>query len=275
MKEYYTIGEISRLFGVTSDTLRFYDRIDLLKPWKTGDNGYRYYSKAQFELISSILLLRNIGTPIKRLQEALRHEDSTLVSKELSSYSADIDKRIAELTLQKKQLSFLEDNIEKTCSPENLDTVELLDLKPMYALIKKYDSRTDELDIGDIESINKGSESDWIAYANLVSTISAEDLQKGDFHTYKTYGYISDSPCLRAPKRLYTVFEGGKYVCANVKVESVEHFEVDRVYGKMLEFIRANDLKISGDAIERSILNLYRNNPDEVTIYFRLYIPVM
>ena len=49
MKEFYTIGEISKIFNIPSATLRYYDSIGLLCPWEIGENNYRYYSKAQFE----------------------------------------------------------------------------------------------------------------------------------------------------------------------------------------------------------------------------------
>ncbi|WP_343337659.1 hypothetical protein TPELB_26550 [Terrisporobacter petrolearius] len=39
-----TVGQVSRLFNTTAETLGHYDRIGLLKPIINEDNGYRYYS---------------------------------------------------------------------------------------------------------------------------------------------------------------------------------------------------------------------------------------
>ena len=45
MKEFFTIGEISKLFNINSKTLRYYDEIDLFKPSYVDEhNKYRYYS---------------------------------------------------------------------------------------------------------------------------------------------------------------------------------------------------------------------------------------
>ena len=38
-----TVKEVSRIAGVTPRTLRYYDKIGLLKPSRIADNGYRYY----------------------------------------------------------------------------------------------------------------------------------------------------------------------------------------------------------------------------------------
>ena len=42
----YSVCELARLSGVTARTLRWYDRIGLLKPSRVGGNGYRYYSES-------------------------------------------------------------------------------------------------------------------------------------------------------------------------------------------------------------------------------------
>ena len=41
----YTIGQFSKLTGVSTKTLIWYDNVGVLKPEKVDeDNGYRYYS---------------------------------------------------------------------------------------------------------------------------------------------------------------------------------------------------------------------------------------
>ena len=40
----YSIQALSRLSGVTTRTLRWYDEIGLLKPSRVAESGYRYYS---------------------------------------------------------------------------------------------------------------------------------------------------------------------------------------------------------------------------------------
>lgn len=45
MKKYFTIGETAALLGVSTQTLRFYDKKSILKPGYTdNENGYRYYT---------------------------------------------------------------------------------------------------------------------------------------------------------------------------------------------------------------------------------------
>ena len=47
MEKYYSIGETSKLIGVTIQTLRNWDKTGHLKPHHVADSGFRYYSQEQ------------------------------------------------------------------------------------------------------------------------------------------------------------------------------------------------------------------------------------
>lgn len=259
------------MFKVSADTLRYYDRIGLLKPWIMGENSYRYYSKAQFEMISSVLLLRNMGTPIAKLQKILRNHDATLIESELEAYHSEIDEKIKKLYYMKEQVSLLSKNIKDTCYNE---TVTLEKTPKMYALLKEYDSNYDELDLDVIWRVNHSDASDWISFANLISTLEPEDLKRGEYHTFKTYGYLSEIPCETASNELLKIFESRWCVCCNARVERVDHLDIDPVYRKMMDYIEEHHYSICDDPIERSVLNLYGEKENDLTIFFRIYIPV-
>lgn len=43
MKKYYTIGEVSKIYDIATDSLRYYEKKGLVIPQRR-DNGYRIYS---------------------------------------------------------------------------------------------------------------------------------------------------------------------------------------------------------------------------------------
>ena len=68
MKEYYSIGETAKLLGVSTQTLRYYDRENILKPVRTNDQtGYRYYSYTQFHVIDRIKYLQGFGLSLEEI----------------------------------------------------------------------------------------------------------------------------------------------------------------------------------------------------------------
>ena len=73
MKEFYTIGETASLLGVSTDTLRYYDKIGLLKPARVdGGNKYRYYSYTQFHYIDRIKYLQHLGLSLEEISQVIR-----------------------------------------------------------------------------------------------------------------------------------------------------------------------------------------------------------
>ena len=67
----YTVQALAELSGVTPRTLRWYDRIGLLKPGRVGENGYRYYGPAQVDRLQDILYYRALGVPLEQIKASL------------------------------------------------------------------------------------------------------------------------------------------------------------------------------------------------------------
>lgn len=66
-----TVNEVSQLTGVSIRTLHYYDSIDLLKPTKTTESGYRLYDDTALERLQHILLFRELQFPLKDIREIL------------------------------------------------------------------------------------------------------------------------------------------------------------------------------------------------------------
>lgn len=70
-----TVKEISRLTGISVRTLHYYDEINLLKPTRTTDAGYRLYDDTAIERLHSILLFRELQFPLKEIKAILDSPD--------------------------------------------------------------------------------------------------------------------------------------------------------------------------------------------------------
>lgn len=67
----YSIQELSKLSGVTTRTLRWYDQIGLLKPSRVAESGYRYYGSREVDRLQDILYYRALGVELARIRECL------------------------------------------------------------------------------------------------------------------------------------------------------------------------------------------------------------
>lgn len=62
-----TIAEVSEKYNITTDTLRYYERIGLLPPVNRTSGGIRNYSENDCNWVSFIICMRHAGIPVEVL----------------------------------------------------------------------------------------------------------------------------------------------------------------------------------------------------------------
>lgn len=106
MGQLFSIGQFSKLTGLTPRALRFYDASGILCPRVTNpDTGYRYYTRDQAFLAERIRLLRSIDMPLEDIDLFIR-EDGCCAQDLLLSHKRRIEERI---TCYQGALAVLED----------------------------------------------------------------------------------------------------------------------------------------------------------------------
>ena len=63
----FTVGELSRLTGVTVRALHHYDEIGLVRPSQRSAAGYRIYRDADVLRLQQVLVLRELGVPLEEI----------------------------------------------------------------------------------------------------------------------------------------------------------------------------------------------------------------
>ena len=117
------IAEVSEQCGLSSDTLRYYERIGLLPPVNRSESGIRDYDEIDLKRVEFIKCMRSAGLPIEVLIEYVR-----LVQQ--GDQTSEARKEI--LVEQRAQLAARMEEMQKT--------LDLLDYKiEVYekALLKK------------------------------------------------------------------------------------------------------------------------------------------
>ena len=71
----YRIKELADMSGTSIRTLHYYDQINLLKPTRSEDNGYRLYDEAQVVRLQQILFLKELEFPLSEIKRILDDPD--------------------------------------------------------------------------------------------------------------------------------------------------------------------------------------------------------
>ena len=90
-------GEFARLCQTTKETLRHYDRIGLLKPVTTAQNGYNLYSPLQIADFFLIVALQNSGCSLHEIGEYLTDPQN-------ASLTSVMEERVAALKSERRRL---------------------------------------------------------------------------------------------------------------------------------------------------------------------------
>ncbi|MCG6346485.1 Zn(2+)-responsive transcriptional regulator [Vibrio fluvialis] len=111
----FQIGELAKRCGVSTDTLRFYEKNALISPAGRSDSGYRLYDEENQKQVGFILKAKELGLSLEEIKELLEirleaTEHSCAEVKSITSAKlALIDEKIAELTRIRSALKKIND----------------------------------------------------------------------------------------------------------------------------------------------------------------------
>lgn len=100
-----TIKEVSKKYGISQDTLRYYERVGMIPPVTRTSGGIRDYQEDDLKWLEMALCMRNAGLPVEAMIEYLslfQQGDET------------ISARLELLTSQRKILLDKREEIDKT-----------------------------------------------------------------------------------------------------------------------------------------------------------------
>ncbi len=97
----YTIGEISKRFGLSRSTLLYYDSIGLLSPSGRSGANYRLYSEQDVTRMEKICLYREAGLPLEKIGCLLDDQENS-TKRILESQLKAINRQIAALRNQQQ-----------------------------------------------------------------------------------------------------------------------------------------------------------------------------
>ena len=106
------IGDVSELINIGIETLRYYEKIDLLLPANRTTSGYRIYDHRTIERLNFIQSAKSLGFNLKEIKEFLilkmtDRDDCHDVRNQVVEKLRDVEEKIRKLQQIKKSLNHL------------------------------------------------------------------------------------------------------------------------------------------------------------------------
>ena len=114
MKKYFSIGEAAKAVHTTSETLRHYDRIGLVKPSKKDEwTNYRYYTKQDIVRLNTVRALQLMDLPLQEIKRVLEYDDLEKIIGFLVQAEKKADEKMAALQYSKAKIQLAKVDYER------------------------------------------------------------------------------------------------------------------------------------------------------------------
>lgn len=120
MQKYFSIGQAAKVVHTTSETLRHYDRIGLVKPTKKDSwTKYRYYTKQDIVRLNTIRALQQMDLSLQEIKTVLAYDDLQKIVDFLAIAEKKADEKIASLQYSKSKIQLARENYERKLRMHN------------------------------------------------------------------------------------------------------------------------------------------------------------
>lgn len=114
MKKYFSIGEAAKAAHTTSETLRHYDRIGLVKPSKKDEwTNYRYYTEQDIVRLNTVRALQLMDLPLQEIKKVLGYDDLEKIVDFLEQAEKKADEKIAALQYSRSKIQLAKADYER------------------------------------------------------------------------------------------------------------------------------------------------------------------
>ena len=244
MKDYYKIGEISKIYGIGRDSLMYYEDIGILKPFRY-KNGYRMYKLSDIWRLNLIKELRSLNFPMKKIKEYLDDRNIESTKEILNKEIILIDEKIEELLSYKQNIMKRLDTINYELRNLKLYEIDLVYINKRKALELNANITKDEEFDFLIQKLQKDYENRFtiLGNNNIGSSFCLDKIKQGIYNEFKSvFCFLEDE------EEIYNIiFNEGYYLTLTYKGE----YKNNKHYiNKMFKYIEEKGYKIISDPIE-------------------------
>lgn len=268
---YLSITQLAKLRKLTSETLRYYDRIGLIKPiYVDPKTNYRYYSIRQYEKLGTIKELRQLGMSIEDILDYFsgRNLKKSIETfhKHQVSLKTEIEEKMRLEKILNKKIDFL----------KQLDTLPPTNVITQHNFPDRYMITFNKAAGGLNEHAFAIAQLEW--HLNEIAPIVASDrigvyaneliLEKNENYT-PSYPFIFIEDEVESP--LKKVIPGGMYLCMYYQDGELEKYH--QSFELIKDYMNSHNLCLNGNIYQICKIDVtLTSNPKETLM--EIQVPV-
>lgn len=267
MGDLYSIGEVSKITGISRDRLRYYEENAILVPVKKEANNYRIYQKKDIDMILAVEFFRSMDLTMQQIRSIWEDCNYRNIEKILEEKEKEVREKIKKQEAYLKRLQQGKESCQKI--RKHLNRFSIRPMPPFHILgelkefraFKEYEKihRVKGQDDAIVRMLKREIFFDGTgltATRMLITNEIEQNREKEDIGLDIIQDIIIYDTCI------YTVIEDNN---SGVDI-------IDEVYEKSVKYINENQRNVMGKAYVNMLLIMA---DDTVTkTYLEIYIPI-
>ena len=268
MPKLHRISEVAKMLGISTETIRYYESVGVIKPSRDEKNGYRYYGGWDIHMLARARLYRLYGFSLEDTAKMLGSPDIASVEDGLKKQEEILEQ---ELIWKMNQLQRIRQERSNMAEIQNGMGKFRMEKNPAFYRLHMQEEYT-----ANAENEIRDLVTQWTSHASfLFSTalLQLEEVRQGK----KTFSFgfgvdeeyasllnIEDSPFIEyIPSRM----------CVHTVIPSRSSIHLDTdLLEDAFRWMEKSNLRIQGDIVTRVVLML---RPDsEYFNWHQVWIPV-
>lgn len=266
----YTIGEVSKLLGITPQTTRYYEKKHIIEPIYLENSKYRQYTTWDFHMLMRARYYRGLGFSLKETSDMLSCEDVEVVKKRLIEQEKEIEKEIKfklQLLNQIRKNYELMDNyqeIEEKFSFKMRPGIYRINTQEGYSLLECEEMKN---------MIGKWAEKAPFLFSTAV--FPKDGIEKGDKKFYFGLGIEEKFIEFLNLKVNNQVEYHPPTLCIHTCVKSRSGKTLSyEILDGVLKYVKENGFEVSGDIITQIFFMSKKENKSEYFSWHEVWVPI-
>ncbi len=273
MRDGISISDMAKLHGLTRQTLIYYDSIDLFKPDRVDDNGYRMYSWRQIPHLREICFLRSLGIELKEIAEHFENRNPEQELEFLRNRKQSIEQEIARLQKARENINFRMQRYQEAIdgnAMHMLDHPFVQYLEPRKAIFQEYYKPINK------ENLHRTVMQLWKLQSETGSTTTGQfgtivrknDVQQGNLLEHA--GSCVFLPMWERNVENVEQIPGGEYVCMYKYGMPYDNHHLKL----LLNWLHRHNWELIGDIVDVCLLDTTFYTVDQEVDFCMLQAPV-
>ncbi|MDD2483783.1 MAG: MerR family transcriptional regulator [Eubacteriales bacterium] len=270
-----TIGKMAKINGISEQTLRLYDKMQLLEPCEVNpETGYRYYKMKQCAKLDMIQYMKAIGMNLSQIKECFDENNVSKLRQILERQKVNIEEQIDEMKHAKQAVERAIESYKRyDAAPGEKDVIlEYQKERRIFCYDTKINCYSYGMEYYEhiLRSLKKNYALHKLPmsyFCNVGSILRKEHFIKKELWASEVYLFVEDN--FESIDGIEVIPEG-MYLCLYCDGFDKEEGSIK----KLMDFISEHDYQVIGDCISEILIEFPTFSHYDRNAFFKLQVCV-